>query len=63
MRVVIEEIIETPSGGHAWIEVEFSSGKTVTLRVDEFDLHVKRPRLFTRVSNNGNDEVGRDMIL
>jgi len=63
VRVIVEELVATnsPSGEHAWIEVEFSSGRTITLRVDEFDLHVNRPRLY--VALNDEAETGKDMIL
>jgi hypothetical protein len=49
-----------PSGGHVWIDVEFESGRKVTLRLDEKDLnHPRHPRLYVSM----DDEIGFDVLV
>jgi hypothetical protein len=61
-QVIIQEMVEQHemgTGDHVWIDVVFLGGKTLTIRVDEQDIHVKRPRVFLRV----DDETGKEVIV
>jgi len=65
MKIVIHEMMtriaqpDSPTGEHAWVDIEFSSGVTVTVRVDECAVLHERPTAYLAV----NGEVGKDMIL
>lgn len=64
MQILVQEMFipEYPNlgGEHAWVDIVFSSGRTITVRVDEYTSNEDHQ---SRVYIRRNDEIGTEVNI